>query len=166
MKTRFVALIIVVIIAGSLIAGYLIGIGKVVVPYVPSGASSTVDSSSTVCTTNGETNGVILQIVQDNYSSRPARIVPVTGAAVNGSDVYYCGNLKHEGTFITTTTNSSGLARLLYGGGGMYYLNVYYQGPETYSISVPVAPLATTYVIYNISTGNLTTNVCYYGEHC
>jgi hypothetical protein len=166
LKKRYFALIIAIIILGSLVVGYLIGTGKFAVPYLPSGSSSTVNSLSTVCTTNGETNGVILQIVQNNYSSRPPGIIPVSGATVNGTDVYYCGNLKHQGTFVSSTTNSSGIASLLFGGGGMYYLNIYYQGPENYSITVPVSPLATTYVTYNISTGNLSTSVCYFGEHC
>jgi hypothetical protein len=166
LKKRFIAVIVIALIIGSLVGGYLIGSGKVNVPYLSSGINSTTSSVSTSCTTNGETNGVIIRVVQDNYSSRPAGITPAVGAIVTGTDVYYCGNVKHEGTFASSATNSSGLAGLLFGGAGMYYLTINYNSPANYTLSVPVAPLATTYVTYNLSTGNLTTSICYYGEHC
>ena len=54
---------------------------------------------------------MIIKVVQDNYSSRPAGITPAVGAIVTGSDVYYCGNVRHAGTFASSTTNSSGFGR-------------------------------------------------------
>jgi len=166
LKQRYYALIVVITIVASLLVGYLIGIGKITVPYIPSESSSTVSSLSTACTANGQTNGVILRVVQSNYSSRPPGIIPVVGAIVTGSDIYFCGVVKHEGTFVSSSTNSSGFVNLLFGGAGVYYLNVSFQSPANYTLSIPVAPLATTFVTYNISTGNVTTSICYYGEHC
>jgi hypothetical protein len=166
LKKKYSALIIVIVIVGSLVGGYLIGSGRVNVPYLSGGTNSTTSSVSTACTASGQTNGVVLKVVQDNYSSRPPGILPVAGANVTVSDVYYCGNVKHEGTFIPSVTNSSGLASLLFGGAGMYYLTIHYHSPANYTLSVPVAPLATTFVTYNISTGNLSASVCYYSEHC
>jgi hypothetical protein len=166
LKKRYLAIIVVLLVIGSLVGGILIGSGKLDVPYLSQGNNSTTTSVSTICSTNGETKGVILRVVQENYSSRPPGLLPVSGATVAGNDVYFCGNVKHEGTFVSSTTNSSGLANLLFGGAGMYYLTINYQGPANYTLSVPVAPLATTFVTYNLSTGNLTTSICYYGEHC
>ena len=166
LKRRYYAVAVVAIIVASLVAGYLIGVGKIIVPYIPGGPSSTLSSLTTVCSTNGETNGVILRVVQDNYSARPPVVTPVAGATITGTDVYFCGIVRHEGTFVVSSTNSSGFASLLFGGAGMYYLYINYKSPANYTVSVPVAPLATTFVTYNISTGNVTTSVCYYGEHC
>ena len=164
MKKRFIALGVIVIIAISIATGYFIGSGRLAVPLFSDSNTSMTTSISTICSISGETNGVQLRVVEENYSSKPATTIPVANAKVSGSDVYYCNNVRAEGEFVPSTTNSSGWASLLFGGGGIYYLNI--SSSLTYTISVPVAPLATTFATYNISTGNLTTSICYYGEHC
>ncbi len=116
------------------------------------------------CVNYGPTIGVALQVVANNGSGRPP--IPVKGAQVSGQDVGYCNDVKQVIAIHPTTTNSSGWVSLLYGGFGIYYLNINYGPTLDYSLSVVTEPTAITYAVFNISTGNVTTHFCYYEVNC
>jgi hypothetical protein len=63
-------------------------------------------------------------------------------------------------------TNSSGWVSLLDGGNGLYYLNVTYGQDLIYSLSIVTQPLSITFVVFNASTGNMTTHICEYALNC
>jgi len=146
-----------VLIVVSLAVGVLIG-SRVTIPTTFSGYSSTT-SSTTICTLSSGTDGVVIRVVQENYSD-PAKVFPVSGALVNGNDVYYCGSDRSQVNFSPVRTNSSGWASLLFGGIGIYTLEINLSEELNYTISIQTVLVSTTYVVYNVSTGNVTTGVC------
>ncbi len=151
------AVAVAVILSGS--AGYLLGSAR------PSGLAGSGTSAQTTCTIAGETIGVALRVVAIDYSTHS--VVPVVGAGINGSGVLYCNGERQVTVFPEATTNASGWVEVFHGGGGIYYLNISYPGSNLiYSVSVPVMPVTATYVVFNASTGNVTTHFCSYNFHC
>lgn len=84
------------------------------------------------------------------------------GLKVSGEAVGYCGIQGQVTILGPATTNSTGWVSFIeYGLTGIYYLNV----NETfwiYNLSIVTRPFTTTYVILNLSTGNVTTHFCEY----
>ena len=106
-------------------------------------------------------------MLQENYSANPPEAIPVAGATVTGSDVYYCGNERSQIIFNSSKTNSTGWASLLFGGFGIYYLDIVLNNQLNNTISVQTVLVSTTCVVYNISTGNVTTSTCSaFSQHC
>jgi hypothetical protein len=119
-------------------------------------------SSRTSCISSGPTEGVVLRLVANGNTG----IIPVAGAAVSGEDLWYCNDSPQITHFNSTLTNSSGWASLLFGGNGIYYLNVTYPNSNlVFTLSVMTQPSSVTYMIFNASTGNVTTYVCEF-DHC
>jgi hypothetical protein len=144
----FLIVVAVIALALGTMIGYNISSGK------------TTSSTSTVCTLSSGTVGVVLRVVQENYSANPPATIPIAGASVTGTDVYYCGNERTQVNFNVSRTNSSGWVSLLFGGFGMYDLNINDGSSLNYTLSVQTVLVTTTYVILNISTGNMTTGNC------
>ena len=124
------------------------------------GTKSCVNSQCTSCTITAPTIGVVIRIVENNGSGHPT--IPVAGVGVSGQSLLYCNEVRETFDLQPTTTNSSGWASLLDGNGGMYYLNINYSSTQTYNLSILTQPTAVTTVTYDISSGNVTTHVCYY----
>jgi hypothetical protein len=101
----------------------------------------------------------VLRVVANNGSWE--------GVQVNGEAVGYCNNQKQVTILGPATTNSTGWVSFLeYGLPGVYYLNVNESTFWTYKLSIVTQPLTTTYVVLNLSTGNVTTHFCYFDLHC
>jgi hypothetical protein len=145
--TLVIAVAIIALALGTTI-GYSISSGK------------TTSSTSTVCTISSGTVGVVLRVVRENYSANSSTTIPVAGASVTGTDTYYCGNQKSQENFEVSRTNSSGWVSLLFGGYGVYSLNINDGSSLNYSLSVQTVLATTTYVTLNISTGTVTTGTC------
>ncbi len=116
------------------------------------------------CPITGPTIGVVLRVLANNGSGLAP--IPVQGVQVSGQDVGYCNDVEQVIAIKPTTTNSSGWVSLLYGGLGIYYLDIHYNLHLPYTLSVVTQPTAVTYVTFNISTGNVTTHFCYYNLQC
>ena len=123
-------------------------------------------SQSISCTSSGPTDGVELQVVAINHAGPGTGTGPIAGLVVNGEDVWYCNDQKQVTVLGPVATNSSGWVSLLDGGNGLYYLNVTYDQYLVYSLSVVTNPLSITFVVFNASTGNMTTHICAYAYHC
>jgi len=128
--------------------------------------SLTATSSSVNCTLSSSTYGVIILVVQNNFSSGSSAVRPVAGAIITGNNAYDCGNERIVNKLSRVVTNSSGSASLLDGGIGLYYLNIYDGGSFNYTISIPTRLVSVTFVTYNITTGNVTSVFCNYDEAC
>lgn len=151
MKRSVLSAIFVILIILSGAAGYFAGL------YTPRTAihqASVTTTSSTSCVVTGPTEGVIIQVLQDS-----AEVTPVVGAKIGGEDLGYCNNSLQTMILNSTTTNSTGWARLIDGGFGIYYLNIIAFN-NNYTLSVPMQPISVTFVTYNISNGNVTTHYC------
>ena len=155
MRNAVVAVLTILLVVVSVGAGYYLG--------AKSNQSGRLITTTT-CTILGPTIGVVLRIIENNGSSNPS--IPVQGARVSGQDLGYCNDVEQVIAIKPATTNSSGWVSLLYGGFGIYYLNVYYNPYLSYNLSVVTQPTAVTYAIFNISTGNVTTHFCYYEVNC
>jgi hypothetical protein len=107
----------------------------------------------------------MIRVVQNNSTSG-STVKPVVGTIVKVTDKYNCVNLLTQLNFSSIKTNSSGWASLLFGGAGTYYLNIFDGGLLNYTLSVPTYLVSTTFVTYSISTGNVTTFVCNFKQHC
>lgn len=137
-------------------------------------ATSTTSIATTSCTIMGPTIGVVIRVIAYNYSTSPTSTIPVVGAHVSGQSVGYCNDALQTSTLQPTTTNSSGWASLLDGQFGLYNLVISYSPSLTYNfsptlsfnMSIVTQPTTVTYVILNISTGNMTTHFCEYNFHC
>lgn len=166
MKKRYYAIAVIVLIIGSLVAGILLGSGRVLVPYLSNRETSTSDSTSTTCVLSSATKGIVIQLVMDNYSTVPPQLSPVVGAKITGNDLYFCGSQYSQLGLIPASTNSTGWTTMLDGGSGNYYLTITHGSELNYTLTVPTVLLGTTYVVYNLSNGNVSTYTCYYGEPC
>jgi hypothetical protein len=100
----------------------------------------------------------VIRVVQENDYSNVT--LPVTGAIVNRNNVYYCGSDRSQVNFNPVRTNSTGWASLLFGGIGIYTIEINPGDGSNYTISIQTILVSITYVIYNISTGNVTTSFC------
>ena len=111
---------------------------------------------STTCVTSGPTNGVVLRVVANNGSW--------AGVEVTGESVGFCNNQKQIVTLGPATTNSTGWVSFLEGGlSGIYYLDVN-ETFWTYRLSIVTRPLATTVAVLDLTSGNVTTRFCYFGN--
>ncbi len=116
------------------------------------------------CNSTGPTMGVVVRVLE---GTQPP--VPVAGARVSGHSVGYCNGEVQTLGLPQVITNSSGWATLLDGGTGTYYLNVVSGSNDStsgFDLSVPTQPTSVTYVIFNSSTGNVTTHFCYLNLNC
>jgi hypothetical protein len=146
-----------VLVVGA-VTGYVAGISEGRVGTVQSN-TTTSKSTQTTCTTTGPTNGVVLRVVASNGSWE--------GVKVSGEAVGYCNNQRQVTILGPSTTNLTGWVSFLeYGLAGIYYLNVNESSFWTYRLSIVTQPVSTTYVILNLSTGNVTTHFCEFNFHC
>ena len=157
-------LLIAAIIAGAGV-GYFVGVNSVTSVTSSKGQTSVTTTS---CTVSGPTNGVVIRVVEGGLYGPT---IPIVGALVNGEADGYCNDALQTLTLQSAATNSSGWASLLDEGFGVYNLNISYevgnpQLTENYHLSVPMQPLTTTYVVFNTTTGNVTTHYCEYNLHC
>lgn len=109
------------------------------------------------CTVSGPTIGAVIHVVNGT--------TPVPGARVSGQAQGYCNDYLQVSNLPPVTTNSSGWASMLDGDFGYYDLVVSHAG-FNYSLSVSTSPIASIYVTFDISSGHVTTYVCYYNENC
>src|SRR2546422_1161227 len=162
LKNGVVAVVLVIAMTGSAGAGFLVGsnvFGNITV------GNPTAKTTKTTCHITGVTLGVRVRIVAIDYSNNST--VPVSNASVTGQNVVYCNDERQVTTFRPTKTNSSGWVGLSYGGVGIYYVNITYPNSNlTYSLSIPARPVTATYVVFNISSGNVTTHFCAFNYHC
>ena len=108
------------------------------------------------CTISATPNGIVMQLVTNSGA-------PASGVLITGQAVAYCNNQKQVNQLQSSTTNSSRWAVMLDGFAGTYNIKFDYSG-QSYSIAVPTQPTATTLAVYSISSWNLTTKFCYYGN--
>ena len=159
MNNRILAAVFVIVIIGSAGAGYFVGTSIVSKP------TSQTTVATTSCTILGPTIGVVIRVLQGGlFQSSPAPY-PVVGARVGGEAAGYCNNALQTMELTPNTTNSSGWAKLLDGGFGVYNLDVSYPAGnliETYHLSISMQPTTVTYVTFNTTTGNVTTHLCEY----
>ena len=158
MKNGTIATLLVIAILAGAGVGYFVGATSV------TSSTSKTSVTTTSCTVLGPTNGVVIRVV-----GGPSYFI--AGATVSGEADGYCNSVLQTQVLQPTETNSSGLASLIEGGFGTYNLNISYvvDNPpvtENYHISVPMQPLTTTYVLFDTSTGNVTTHYCEYNLHC
>jgi hypothetical protein len=155
--------LIVLLIIGS-VSGYLVGY------YVPRTSSSntfSAVSTSVGCTVSDTTEGVVIQLVEYNYTASGQNVVPIPGATIIGQDVGYCNDQRQVMNLSKATTNSTGWASLLNGGFGVYYLTIDFfpsgeQSPfSVFNVSVITQLTAITEATFNLSSGNLTTHFIY-----
>jgi LytS/YehU family sensor histidine kinase len=117
------------------------------------GNTTAVSSTHATCTTSGPTNGVALMVVANNGSWE--------GVKVSGEAVGYCNDQRQVTTLGPATTNATGWVIFEDDGlPGIYFLNVTESAFWTYRISVVTEPTTTTYVVLNLTTGNVTTRFC------
>jgi hypothetical protein len=166
LRNDIVAVLTVLLVVVGVGVGYFIGAkANQSIAVIPTTlGTKTLTGGKYQCINTGPTIGVVLRVIENNGSSNPT--IPVRGARVSGQDIGYCNDAEQAITIKSTTTNSSGWVSLLYGGFGIYYLNVYYDPYLSYNLSVVTQPTAITYAIFNLSTGNLTTHFCYYVVGC
>ena len=157
MRNGAIASLLVVAILAGAGAGYLVGVNLA--------TNSTTNSSvaTTSCTVLGPTIGVVIQIIEGGLSGPTS---PVVGARIIGEAAGYCNNALQTQPLQQALTNSSGWATLFDGGFGVYNLNVSYevgspQVTETYHLSISMQPETTAYVVFNTTTGNVTTHFHY-----
>ncbi|MGH2640005.1 MAG: hypothetical protein ACRDF4_12115 [Rhabdochlamydiaceae bacterium] len=126
---------------------------------------STTDTTS--CAISGPTMGVVIRILDGGLVDTA---YPIVGAIVSGNATGYCNNALQTQVLQPALTNSSGWATLLDGGFGIYNLRVSYivdnNLTETYYLSISMQPTTVSYVIFNVTTGNVTTHNCEYNLHC
>lgn len=161
MRNEVIATLLVVAIIASAGVGYLIGVNRTPV----TSSMSTSTTTQTSCIITGESIGVALRVVRMDYANNS--LISVADAAVSGGYVYYCNNGREATPFAATMTNSSGQVDAFYGGGGIYYLNV--TDPQTnyvFHLSIPARPVTATYVILDITSGNVTTRFCEEDYNC
>ena len=166
MRNETVSALLVVAIIASAGLGYLVGAGSFTSPMSKTSAETSV--TTTYCTVLAPTIGVVIRVVEGGLSGPTS---PISGARVGGQADGYCNNALQAQTLQPAVTNSTGWASLLDGGFGVYNLNISYEvgSPhvtESYYFSVSMQPETVTYVIFNTTTGNVTTYLCYSGQNC
>ena len=154
MRNEAIASLLVIAILAGAGAGYFIGVN------IATNSASSSNVPTTFCTVSGPTDGVVIRIVEGGLSGPT---VPVVGADVSGEAAGYCNDALQTQALQQEVTNSSGWATLLDGGFGVYNLNISYevgspQVTETYHLSISMQPLTTAYVVYDTTTGNVTTH--------
>jgi len=166
LRNAIVAVLAVLLVVVGVGAGYFIGAKtnqpSAVIPTTL--GTKTLTGGNYQCVVTGPTIGVVLRVVENNGSGNTT--IPVQSARVSGQDIGYCNDVEQVIAIKPTTTNSSGWVSLLYGGFGIYYLDIYYNPYLSYNLSVVTQPTAITYAVFNISTGNVTTHFCYYEVNC
>jgi hypothetical protein len=123
-------------------------------------ATQTITSTvytSVQCTVSGPTIGAVIRVMDGTN--------PVPGVRISGQAQGYCNDFLQVSNLPPVTTNSSGWASMLDGNFGYYDLVISHAG-FNYSLSISMAPIASTYVTFDISSGQVTTHVCYYNENC
>ncbi len=150
MRRNIVGIVVILAILVSRSVGFLLGQQR------PVGQPSSSTTAGALCTVAGPTIGVELRVVSGTS--------PVAGALVYGEDVgvSICDSIPQtmSAHLQQTRTNATGWANLLDGGFGNYFISINYSS-TTYQISVQAEPIAVTYAIVNIASGNVTTSVCY-----
>ena len=159
MRDVLVAVLLVAAVTAGAIGGYYVGANSA---SGPEAQTSVVTRTS--CTVSGPTNGVVIRVV-----GGPSFVI--AGATVGGEADGYCNSVLQTQTLQPAVTNSSGWASLIDGGFGTYNLEIGYvvgspSVAENYHVSIPMRPLTTTYVVFDVSTGNVTTHYCEYNLHC
>lgn len=122
--------------------------------------SSRTTLETTSCAVSGPTIGVMLRVLED--ASHPT---PVAGAQITGQMVGWCNDAQQVSLLQPETTNSSGWASLLDGGFGIYDLSINYSS-DHYSLSIATLPMTLTCVVYNTTSGNVTTTLSEYESRC
>lgn len=152
-KKLYLALVLAAIIFGVLGSGYFVLLHT--------------DNLPGSCTLSSFTYGVVIRVVQDErYSNGTLGQSPMVGTRITGLDEYSCGSFEVKQPFGSVETNSSGWATLLFDGAGFYNLNINMGSGESYTFSVLTTLASTTYVTYDISTGNTTARTCNYLRPC
>ena len=165
MKQSIVTAILVVMIIIGSISGYVIGF------YVPHAgsvgtSSSSLASTSVGCTVSAPTEGVVIQLVENNYTASSQSVIPIVGASIIGQAIGYCNNQKQVMNISKASTNSTGWASLLDGAFGVYYLSINFNPSASpslglFNLSIITQPTAITKATFNLSSGNLTTHLIY-----
>jgi hypothetical protein len=152
-KKLYLLLVLAAIIFGGLGSGYFVLL-----------QTSNLPGS---CTLSSFTYGVVIRVIQDeHYSNGTIGESPVIAAKITGTDEYRCVSFDVKQPLGSVETNSSGWATLRFGGAGFYYLNINVGNGESYALSVLTSLGATTYVTYDISSGNSTAMTCDYLRPC
>lgn len=118
--------------------------------------STTSQTYNSTCTVLAPAIGVVIQVVENNYTQSGTYSIPVSGISISGQDIGYCNGQKQVIILNKMMTNSTGWATLLDGGFGTYYLNV-----DNFTLSIPTQAESITEVNFNLSSGNVTTHFIY-----
>lgn len=164
MKRESLAVILVVLVAGSLTAGYLVGNQSAFI----SGRTSTVTVISTVistvqvtasCIVSDESTGFFLHLVTDSAQT------PVEGVSVTATPAIECEGYTLPDTSLeaTYTTNGSGWAVISIPAVNSEYALIYsfsYAG-RVYNLTVSWMPQQGTFTTVSLPSGNVTTTYLY-----
>jgi hypothetical protein len=109
-------------------------------------AHSVISSPSSSCTITAEGTGFYVTVTSDTGQS-------IQGAQVSGTRIMYEGICEER--IGVLRTNSSGSVLIAPNMGSYYVLTIQYQG-NSFSAKAPIVPMASTYVVLRVPSGNIT----------